>query len=288
MLKSIKPYSRFENHTNITTDVRLMLMKLSDVHKEMLRITSYCNQSETFDTTKANELKEFTNKVYEYRIRFEKLSSMDDFVQENQTKIKEEITAIKQNVEQFMRDIKIGKMGDDVRQITILSPNEKRKIEEWSDKKIGQILFDSYIDDWSLNSSTFYKHVIGRNKLLFLIEDSETNRFGCYIHSKITEINQWIRDDYGFLFSLYDKGFDDEMKRYEIKDSFYSFKVYKNKEVALCSLGNEIFVNKCNYSKECYIDGLNEYSGRLKEWKINYDNYKEVFETKRFTVHQME
>ena len=289
LLKNFKqPFQRIDNFANVIMDIRMMVIKLTDIQNEMKRITPYVQASHNIEMTKQNEIIDFTNKVGEYKSTYEKLLKMEDYIQQNQTKIKEEIAVIKQSIDKFVHDLRTGAFGEEVRKITILSPMEKEKIEEWSDRKIGQILFDSYTDDWSLNSSTFYKHVIGRNKLLFLVEDTQSNRFGCYIHSKITEINQWIRDDYGFLFSLYNGGFDRESKRYEIRDPFYSFKVYKNKETSLCSLGNEIFISKYNCNNECYIDGLNEYSNRLKEWKVGYDNYKEMFETKRFTVHQME
>ena len=54
-----------------------------------------------------------------------------------------------------------------------LTIEEKEQIEEWTNKRCGNIVFDSLKDNWEHHTSEFDSKIFNRNQLLFLIEDEE-------------------------------------------------------------------------------------------------------------------
>ena len=63
--------------------------------------------------------------------------------------------------------------------------NYTNEINKITNLKIKEILFDSEIHDWEIGTSEFDLKIFGKEKLLFLIEDTENNLFGGFINSKI-------------------------------------------------------------------------------------------------------
>ena len=74
-------------------------------------------------------------------------------------------------------------------------------IENWTNKKIISIVFDSDINNWN-SGREFSEYIIGKSNLLFMIDDVENNRFGGYINSRITNSDIYINDPNAFIFSL--------------------------------------------------------------------------------------
>ena len=81
-----------------------------------------------------------------------------------------------------------------------------RNQKEWTSRKVSNILFDSDIDNWNQNTSVFDQRIINKEHIIIIIEDSNGNKFGGYVNSKIDEVNDWINDPKSFLFSLESKG----------------------------------------------------------------------------------
>ena len=67
-----------------------------------------------------------------------------------------------------------------------------------------ELIFDSDICDWDVETSTFENHISNKEKLIFLIENKENERFGYYLHTKIEEkYREWIStDNQSFLFTI--------------------------------------------------------------------------------------
>ena len=63
-------------------------------------------------------------------------------------------------------------------QSMMLDENEKNQLEQWTNKKCGEVIFDSDKDNWSKDTSVFNERIIGKKQLVFLIEDSEGEKFG--------------------------------------------------------------------------------------------------------------
>ena len=83
-----------------------------------------------------------------------------------------------------------------------ISSKEMKQLEEWTNKKCGEVVFDSNKDNWNQNSSVFDSKLMNRSNLMFVIEDTNNNKFGGYITAKINEYDSWIYDSKAFVFSL--------------------------------------------------------------------------------------
>ncbi|BFU18305.1 trichohyalin, putative [Entamoeba histolytica] len=99
-----------------------------------------------------------------------------------------------------------------------------KQIEEWTEKRINNILFDSDKDDWKVDTSVFGERVMNKEHIIIIIEDSRRNKFGGYVNSKIDKVDDYIYDSKSFLFSLESHGRMKGMKKFDIKepqDAFY-------------------------------------------------------------------
>ena len=103
---------------------------------------------------------------------------------------------------------------------------EMRQLEEWTNKKCTEIVFDSDKDNWSENTSVFDSKVINKSNLIILIEDKEGQKFGGYVNEKITGVNTWINDQNAFLFSLNSNGRLNGMMKFNVSNPSRAFMLY--------------------------------------------------------------
>ena len=163
--------------------------------------------------------------------------------------------------------------------------DQVKQIEEWTSKKCEEIVFDSEKDDWSYGGkSTFDSKILNKNQLIFIIEDTEGNRFGGYIDATIDKIG-WIEDSKSFIFSIESKGRLNSMKKFNIRKPEFAFCLYKKSYERLFEIGLEdihIFKKGSRYGKHyCEQNSFNY------ERNQNTLCGKEYFGIKRFTVIQM-
>ncbi|BFU26140.1 trichohyalin, putative [Entamoeba histolytica] len=123
-----------------------------------------------------------------------------------------------------------------------------KQLEEWTEKRINNILFDSDKDDWNYGTSIFDERIINKEYIIIIIEDEEGNKFGGYVSEKIDKVSR-IYDSKSFVFSLDSKGKIYEMKKFDIEDKRYAFKLYNQSNNYLFSFGYfcDIQVYKENY-----------------------------------------
>ena len=101
--------------------------------------------------------------------------------------------------------------------------------------------------------------------MIFLIEDTNNNLFGCYINSKIDKYRHqvngtWkgerIKDQNIFIFTIRNNGRSNEMIKINIKkeDSNWAFTLYEKDNTALFGIGggHDIGIYKENYKNQCY------------------------------------
>ena len=100
-----------------------------------------------------------------------------------------------------------------------LSLSEIVQIEWWTQFSCGNVLFDSDKDDWNGTNSVFGDRIIFKSNLIFVIEDTNGNKFGGYMFSSINLYNSWIKDPNSFVFSLKSNGKFNEMKKFNIKSN---------------------------------------------------------------------
>ncbi|BFU22652.1 trichohyalin, putative [Entamoeba histolytica] len=161
-----------------------------------------------------------------------------------------------------------------------------KQIEELTEKRISNILFDSDKDDWNKDTSVFDQRIMNKEHIIIIIEDEEGNKFGGYVNSKIYKIDEWTNDSKSFLFSLESKGRMKRMKKFDIKQSQYAFCLYNQYDDCLFKFGfgNDIFVYKENDKTQsyCCIQRSFEYKGIENALCGNHD-----FTPKRIIVIEM-
>ena len=103
---------------------------------------------------------------------------------------------------------------------TFIKEQPIQQLEEWTGLECCQIIFDSSFDDWTTNKSVFHKRIIGKSKLVFIIEDNEGEIFGYYLNTEITKrYHEWRKtDDKSFEFNLESNGRLTGPMKFEIKN----------------------------------------------------------------------
>ncbi|BFU25907.1 trichohyalin, putative [Entamoeba histolytica] len=140
-----------------------------------------------------------------------------------------------------------------------------KQIEAWTNRKVRNILFDSDIDNWSINTSIFDQRIKNKEDIIIIIEDECGNKFGGYVNEKIDKVDYYINDSQSFVFSLESNGRIEGMKKFDIKESEYAFGLYNKSDDCLFVFGNgdDICVCKENNKTEsrCSQQDSFEYEG---------------------------
>ncbi|EMD49145.1 Hypothetical protein EHI5A_130390, partial [Entamoeba histolytica KU27] len=138
-----------------------------------------------------------------------------------------------------------------------------KQIEEWTEKRISNILFDSDKDDWNKSTSVFEERIMNKEHIMILIEDEDGNKFGGYVNEKIDKVESCITDQKSFVFSLESNGRMKEAMKFDIKYPQYAFILLNQSYSCLFKFGyNDIFVYKENYKTISYCDQQSfEYNG---------------------------
>ncbi|BFU24071.1 predicted protein [Entamoeba histolytica] len=160
---------------------------------------------------------------------------------------------------------------------------EMIQLEEWTNRKVGNILFDSDKDDWNKDTSVFEERIKNKEHITIIIEDSRGNKFGGYANEKIDKVG-YIPDHKSFLFSLESNGRMKRMKKFDIKQPEYAFKLYNQSDIRLFEFGfGDILVYKeNNQTNSC----CNQYAFEYKRIEDALCG-KQRFMPKRFIVIEM-
>ena len=208
--------------------------------------------------------------------------------------------------------------------IPFLTKCQMIALEQQSHTQFYSVLFDSEVDDWSLNTSVFDSILLGKQHIAIVIHDTNGNDFGIYLHSQITHLmtnenNQWkgsrIQDHEAFLFYLQkDYLYTNEFYPIHFESRKSAFTLYKQHDSLLFSIGkNDIVVWKENNINECYCqqsDAFNYTNGNENEFDstnhqhineetninenkeentniISHENQRKPFTIQRIQVYQM-
>ena len=173
---------------------------------------------------------------------------------------------------------KEGIMKESSNHTLITSEEELKQIEEWSQTKFKEIIFDSEIDSWSQNNSVFHRNILNKRNIVFLFEDTENNLFGCFHSQMIShliqiEYNQLTgtsnQDIYSFLFSLRSNGRLETPTKFPHQTEYIRFGLHlfneHCEELILIGGGNDICIKKENFKHECHCYQFSfDYHGRRK------------------------
>ena len=165
-----------------------------------------------------------------------------------------------------------------------------KQIDEWTNKKIGQVIFDSDVDDWNQNSSMFDTKILNKQNLIFLIEDTNGNKFGGFVNIKIEKTTTWLTDTGMFVFSMKING-KNEMKKYmKTKNDNYGFYLVIKGHYELFEFGDgytiQIHKKSCNNSNGSYVNKTSSYEN-LSSVNLFGNSGTTNFTPKRILVIQM-
>ena len=175
---------------------------------------------------------------------------------------------------------------------SILSRLNVHQIHGWTNKELGNKVFDSLVDNWNINKSVLNKSINGKNHLIFIIEDMNGNKFGVYIDEKINTNREWTPiTNSSFIFSLETNG-RNTAKKFEFKDTTHGYKLYANDDPNLISIGNgAIHLFKYQNSNQSTISKQDEYIDYENEMNSLHGETNDnpiQFTPKRIVVYQME
>ena len=195
----------------------------------------------------------------------------------------EEYPEVKKNIDQYFNQL--------------LTRKEKKQLEKWTDLKCSDILFDSNIDDWDINTSVLNERIIGNKQLTFLIEDTDEEKFGYYLNTIViyNKYKNEVTDLKTFHFNLQSK--NNRLKqpmKFEIEDiEDGGYELSENNSCFLILIG-DICLFKEKRKNDCYCLDENESFNFKKIEKAlcgkveNFDSsLNETFILKRLIVIQM-
>ena len=168
----------------------------------------------------------------------------------------------------------------------MLEMNEIKQIEKWTNKKLGEIIFDSDKDEWSENTSTFDTKLMNKSNVLILIEENKNGiKFGQFIYKKIDKLNDYVQDKRSFLYTFKD---NDPKIFHNKKTRPYSISLFDKQHSYLAYIGNDIHLMKkgqqsfCNDGESTFFD----YKGEINQLIGGTSNYT-FFTPNRILVIQM-
>ena len=128
------------------------------------------------------------------------------------------------------------------------------KLEKWTGLKCGNLVFDSTVDNWSQNTSVFNKRIIGKSKLVFIVESNDDEVFGYYCDTKIyMRYNKCLStNSKTFHFNLKSNGRLPGQMKFEITNFYLgSVVLFENYSEVLIDFGN-VRLFKENYKNKSF------------------------------------
>ena len=87
-----------------------------------------------------------------------------------------------------------------------LSLGELIQLEQWTNKKCLEVIFDSDKDNWSENTSVFGDKLMNKSNLVFVIEEENNNKFGYYFNGTVKTDGSNMKAQGSFMFTLKSNG----------------------------------------------------------------------------------
>ena len=165
---------------------------------------------------------------------------------------------------------------------------QKEILEEWTELRCGKVLFDSEKDNWE-DPSVFKAKIDMKNKLIFLIEDENDEKFGFYLHSQMnTNCCGWNSvDTKSFQFNIQSMSMKrNKPMKYEIIFSC-STNGYKFSHYMLIRIGDIILMNKNEKENSYCIQSEDLFNYHYVDKALCGKTNKETFDPKRIVVFQM-
>ena len=135
---------------------------------------------------------------------------------------------------------------------------EIKQLETLTEMTYEELVFDTDICDWDKNTTKIDKHLLGREKLVFLIESTNNKLFGGFINEKIDVFceegmikGKPIVDENSFIFSLKS---DENMFKPKRYNTNHMFKLFSPNKELMFEFGNSgIAAFKKYMNKICFF-----------------------------------
>ena len=207
MLEEIKEEKKLVEE--IKEDIVKEKNELNDVKKELESVVEKAKkEKENLD------VKEEFNKVAS---EYVKKSEFGDQLEIEQRRLEEQKRLKQLEIEQ-RRQKELEERYNKLKLKLNLNGDQVGVLEEWTELKCGEILFDSNVDNWK-NSSVLNERIIGKSKLTFVIENTDGEIFGYYLNTQVVEkYGLQETDSKSFKFNLQSNGRLKEPMKFEIND----------------------------------------------------------------------
>ena len=164
----------------------------------------------------------------------------------------EEIKQRKKQQAEHMKELRAMKLKYLTQQLKKERRQQIQQLHIWTGKQSGDIIFDSTIDDWNVNTSLFDTQIMNKSNVCIILEDENGNIFGGYINERIGKYESYINDGNAFVFSLQSTNPNQEMMKFEINDRQCAFRLFKSSTDYLFRIGwNDIRIWKQHKRNEC-------------------------------------
>ena len=181
-----------------------------------------------------------------------------------------------------------------------ITDNEMKQIEEWTNMKFQEIIFDSEYCQWTLGNSTFDNHLFEKEKMIVIFENEDNDVFGGYISMCLDNLDELESEENNFypliyfdpnvfLFSLRSNGRLEKPTRFDFKKQEYmpTIAIGTKYESMLISFGiKDIIIPKKQY-REYTMCEQNFFDYQDYENVFVRQRDEEIFTVKRFQVYQM-
>ena len=176
---------------------------------------------------------------------------------------------------------------------TFLTEEQVKQLEEWTNRKCEEVVFDSDIHDWKVNTSVCVDKATIPYYSIYVIEETGGEIFGFYLDDNIQE---YFREDIwcgnkAFHFNLVSNGRLPGPMKFEIKDESWGYYLNRESDERIMRIG-QISLKKEEHKEDCCFSQDNkafDYHGierALCDKEPNARGFM-FFTPKRFQIIQM-
>ena len=262
--------------------IELIIQQLIVIQHELMIMKNDNEQNEKYIDVKYHNLIEIVEKI------------IDSMQNEEIRKLEKEKHQIEMKYSQMKASYHLENENNENKNFQneikqIMTENEMKQIHIWTNLECREIVFDSQKDNWSIGSSSFNQKIKGKKQLLFLIENTNQEKFGYFLNTNVFgNNNQWIQTDKkSFEFNLKSNGRLEIPLQFEIINTIEGgYKLMNKNDEILIQIGS-ICLYKANKSNKSHCNNMNYFDYYGIEKALSGNIYPQTFTPKQFFVIQM-
>ena len=193
------------------------LDKLIEVKDRLNKIDKTTNELSEISKVLTKQCNELNTLCGEREFHYGQITNdmIDKIIELKQKKMKVDIQPHQQKIDEIKNAFEKEKNEIEKRRVEIknvqaikemLTNEEKQQLEKWTNKKCKEVVFDTNVDNWDKETSVFHEKVLNKQNLLYVIEDTNKNKFGAFSPLALTKYSSWTQDPNCFIFSLKSNG----------------------------------------------------------------------------------